>query len=81
MVVLSSEHLTSDISAAFLVASFICLSGAVNTEFIRGRYIHSLDEVTECLRDAVKVCPTSSHRVLFCTGQDTLHSPLGGSFK
>ncbi len=61
MVVLCRELLTSDISAAFLVASFICLSGAVNAEFIRGRYIHSLDEVTECLWDAVKVCPTGSH--------------------
>ncbi|KAI9462804.1 CHAT domain-containing protein [Lactarius psammicola] len=65
MVVLCRELLTSNLSAGFPVVAFTSLSEAVKTEYIRGRSIQSLDEVTECLRDAVKMCPPGSHLVLF----------------
>ncbi len=65
MVVLCRELLTSDLSAGFPAAAFTSLNDVVNTEFHRGLSIQSLDEVVECLRDAVKVCPLGSHRVLY----------------
>ncbi len=64
MVVLSRELLTSNLSAGFPVAAFISLNVAIKAEFIRGR-VQSLDQVIECLRDAVKMCPPGSHLVLF----------------
>ncbi len=64
MVVLCRELLVSDTSGPFPVAAFISLSKAVISEHIRGRSVQSLDEVIECLRDAVKVCPPGSHPVL-----------------
>ncbi|KAH9019572.1 CHAT domain-containing protein [Lactarius deliciosus] len=57
MVVLCRELLTSNISAEFPVAAFKSLDDAVNSEFLRDLPIPLLDEVIECLRDAVKVCP------------------------
>ncbi|KAH9059787.1 CHAT domain-containing protein [Lactarius vividus] len=65
MVVLCRELLTSNISAEFLVAAFKNLDNAVNTEFLRELPIPLLDEVIQCLRDAVKVCPLGSYEVLF----------------
>ncbi|KAH9041480.1 hypothetical protein EDB83DRAFT_2318223 [Lactarius deliciosus] len=67
MVILCRELLTSNVSASFIqvVASTICLlSGAVNIEYSRGQHIQSIDEVVECLRGAVKICPPGSHEVL-----------------
>ncbi|KAH9028206.1 CHAT domain-containing protein [Lactarius pseudohatsudake] len=66
MVVLCRE-LTSNLSvgSGFPVAALMYLGGAVNAEFIRGRYIQPLDEVIECLREAMMMCPPGSHIVLF----------------
>ncbi|KAH9162900.1 CHAT domain-containing protein [Lactarius sanguifluus] len=67
MVILCRELLTSNVSASLfqVVASTICLlSGAVNIEYSRGRHIQSIDEVVECLRGAVNICPPGSHEVL-----------------
>ncbi|KAH9012803.1 CHAT domain-containing protein [Lactarius pseudohatsudake] len=64
MVVLCHELLTSDMSAHFPVAPFISLKDAVIAEFRQGR-LESLDQVIECLRDAVKIRPPESHGVWF----------------
>ncbi|KAH9179047.1 hypothetical protein EDB89DRAFT_770508 [Lactarius sanguifluus] len=64
MVVLCRELLTSDISADFPVAPFIFLKDAVIAEFCEGR-LESLDQVIECLRDAVKIRSPESHGVWF----------------
>ena len=64
MVVLCRELLTSNISADFPVAAFISLDEAFGVKAILGRPIQLLDEVIECLRDAVKVCLPSSYHVL-----------------
>ena len=63
MVVLCRELLTSDFSAFFPTDAFKSLSAAANAEFRRGLPIELLDEVIECLRDAVKVCPPSSYHI------------------
>ena len=65
MVVLCRELLTSDFSASFPTDAFRSLNAAADAEFYRGLPIELLDEVVECLRDAVKVCPptSSSYRV------------------
>ncbi|KAH9047131.1 hypothetical protein EDB84DRAFT_1435058 [Lactarius hengduanensis] len=71
MVVLCRELLqvTSDIPADFPGAAFIYLKQAVNAEFDRGQPVPLLDEVIECLQDAVKMWPllpvSCSHLVLF----------------
>jgi len=75
MVVLCRELLISDISADFPVDAFISLECAVTDEFIRSQYIPLLDEVIECLRDAVKVCPPGSYDVLYA-----LANELGNRF-
>jgi hypothetical protein len=68
MVVLCRELLISDTeslaSADLPIDPFQSLNQAVNAEFVRGRPIHLLDEVIECLRDAVKVCLPDSYDVL-----------------
>ncbi|KAN0128203.1 CHAT domain containing protein [Lactarius tabidus] len=66
MVILCRELLTSDLSAGFPVAAFTSLNGAVDSEFIRGR-VQSLNQVIDCLRDGLVMCPlgSSSHLVLF----------------
>jgi tetratricopeptide (TPR) repeat protein len=60
MVTLCRELLTSNFSGGFPIAAFIFLASAANAEYARGRFIEWLDEVIECLRDAVKVCPLGS---------------------
>lgn len=70
MVDLCHEILTSNYSADFPFGVFKSLSQAFDAEFARGR-VQSLDQVIECLRDAVKMCPSSSHRVLLALA-DTL---------
>jgi CHAT domain-containing protein len=65
MVVLCRELLTSESKTTdFPICAFKSLDQAVDTEFNRRRPIQSLDEVIECLRDAVEVCPPGSY-VLF----------------
>jgi tetratricopeptide (TPR) repeat protein len=61
MVVLCRELLTSNVSADFPIGTFQFLDQAVNVEYNRGRPIRLLDQVIECLRDAVKVCPPDSY--------------------
>ena len=65
MVILCRELLTSNLSASFPDAAFRSLSVAADAIFYRGLPIELLDEVVECLRDAVKVCPPGSFPVLF----------------
>ncbi|KAH9041481.1 CHAT domain-containing protein [Lactarius deliciosus] len=65
MVALCLELLTSDSSADSFVAIFSSLNDAVNSEAKRGLSVKLLDEVTECLRDAVKMCSPGSQPVLF----------------
>ena len=72
MVVLCRELLSSDLSASFLDAAFKFLNVAASTEFRRGLPIELLDEVVECLRDAVKVCRPDSYRV-FVALAEQLH--------
>ena len=62
MVVLCNELITSNKLADFPTDAFISLAEAAEEEFTRGLSIESLDEVIECLRDAVKVCPPGSSR-------------------
>ena len=65
MVVLCRELLTSNISASFPSTAFQSLNRAAEAEFNRrGLPIELLDEVVECLRDAVKVYPPNSYRVV-----------------
>ena len=63
MVVLCRELLTSNLSASFPDAAFTSLNVAADAGFYRGLPIELLDEVVECLRDAVKMCPPSSYLV------------------
>ncbi|KAI9462884.1 CHAT domain-containing protein [Lactarius psammicola] len=65
MVVLCRELLTSNISTDFPDHTFKYLERAVNATSDGGRPIHLLNEVIECLRDAVKVCPPGSYNVLY----------------
>jgi CHAT domain-containing protein/tetratricopeptide (TPR) repeat protein len=66
MVVLGRELLTSNLSAreVFPIAAFVSLANATNAEYRHGRPIELLDEVIECLRDAVEVCPPGSASAL-----------------
>ena len=73
MVVLCRELLTSNLSASFPEATFRSLNMAADAEFHRGLPIELLDEVVECLRDAVKMCPPSSYNV-FVTLAKQLHT-------
>jgi CHAT domain-containing protein/tetratricopeptide (TPR) repeat protein len=61
IVVLCRVLLTSNKSADFPVGAFLSLDQVVGVEVTRGRPIQSIDEVIECLRDAVKVCPPGSY--------------------
>ncbi|KAI9444037.1 CHAT domain-containing protein [Lactarius indigo] len=61
MVDLCRELLTSNISADISVPIFTSFPKAVIAEFYRGRPVQSLDQVIECLREAVKMCPPGSH--------------------
>ena len=65
MVELCRELLASNKSAYFPSAAFMSLNVAAGAEYSRGLTIELLDEVVECLRDAVKVCPPSSYGVFF----------------
>jgi CHAT domain-containing protein/tetratricopeptide (TPR) repeat protein len=67
MVALCRELLASNLSALedFPIAAFMSLTEAVDAEYTRGRPIELLDQVIECLRDAVKVCPPGSDDASF----------------
>jgi hypothetical protein len=67
MVALCRELLTSNLSSFFSSDAFVSLQLAANAEFYRGLPMELLDEVVECLRDAVKLCPLAqdSFPVLF----------------
>jgi len=65
MVVLCRELLTSKISTDDLAAAFPPLNHAIFAAAARGRSAQSLDEVIECLQDAVKMCSPGSHQVLY----------------
>ncbi|KAI9462864.1 CHAT domain-containing protein [Lactarius psammicola] len=63
MVVLCRELLTSDLSAGFSVDAFVSLGEAISADSVHSS--QSLNEVTECLRDAVTMCPPGSPLVFF----------------
>ena len=67
MVALCRELLTSDllVQGVFPLIAFRSMVKAVNSEFTRGLPVELLDEVIECLRDAVKVCPPGSDDASF----------------
>ncbi|KAH9059790.1 CHAT domain-containing protein [Lactarius vividus] len=65
MVALCRELLAPNISTIYPFAACISLCDTVNAEFVRGRSIQPLDAIVECLRDAVKVCPSNSDNLLF----------------
>ena len=69
MVVLCRELLTSNILTDFPIGAFQSLNQSVDFEVTRGRPICLLDDVIECLRDAVKVCPPDSYYVFFALAQ------------
>ena len=73
MAALCRELLTSDLSTAYSCAASLSLNAAAHTEFDRGLPIQLLDEVVDCLRDAVKVCPPNSYDV-FVALVKQLHS-------
>ena len=64
MVALYRELLPSKISTDFPADAFMFLSDAAAAKSIRGRSIQLLNNVIECLRDAVEVCPPGLHRIL-----------------
>ncbi|KAN0134178.1 hypothetical protein V8E53_007950 [Lactarius tabidus] len=65
MVLLCNEILLSGKSAADDTVAFLYLSKAASEEFNRGLPTEMLDEVIECLRDAVNVCPPGSYKVIY----------------
>ena len=69
MVVLCRELLTSNFSTSFPDAAFWSLNRATGIEFNRGLPIELLDEVVECLRGAVKVCPPNPYRVFIALAE------------
>jgi tetratricopeptide (TPR) repeat protein len=71
MVVLCRELLTSK-STDIPVGAFKSLDQAVDAKFNLGLPIQLLDEVIECLRDAVEVCPLGSHDVLYALANQLL---------
>ena len=72
MVELCRELLTSNSSTSFPDAAFKSLNVAADADFNHGLPMGLLDEVVECLRDAVKVCPPDSFPTLFALAK-TLH--------
>jgi CHAT domain-containing protein len=70
MVALCRELLTSNLLAMgdFPIAAFISLASAADAEYGRGHFIEWLDEVIECLRDAVKVYPPGLDHASFRLG-------------
>jgi tetratricopeptide (TPR) repeat protein len=73
MVELCRELLTSNISADFPIGAFQFLDQALIAETIRGRPIRLLDQVIECLRDAVKVCPPDSYHLSIALANQLYH--------
>ena len=69
MIVLCRELLTSNFSTSFPDAAFMSLNRATDVEFNRGLPIELLDEVVECLRDAVKVCPPNFYGVFIALAE------------
>ena len=68
MLILCRELLTSNVSADFPVAAFRALSGAINIECFQGqgRVDAQLgDQIVDCVRDAVKMCPPDFHFVFY----------------
>ena len=65
MVVLCRELLASNISADFPRDAFMSFDQAVHAAFNRGLPIQLLDEVIECLKEAVKVCPPGLYDIWF----------------
>ena len=63
-VVLCRELLTSDFTASFLEVAVTSLHVATDLDFLFELPIELHDEIVECLRDAVKLCPQDSFYTL-----------------
>ena len=72
MVVLCRELLTSDISTSFPEAAFTSLHVAADLGFLFTHPIELQDEIVECLRGAVKVCPLDSFPTLLALAEKLL---------
>ena len=77
MVVLCRELLTNNMSTGVPISAFLYLDMAVDAEFNRRRSIQLQDEVIECLKDAVKVCPPGSCYVLFALANQLFNRFVG----
>ncbi|KAN0134190.1 hypothetical protein V8E53_007962 [Lactarius tabidus] len=64
MVDLCNELLSSTKSELVPTTAFVDLRGAAWALYDRGHPTEMLDEVIECLRDVVKMCPPDSHKVI-----------------
>jgi hypothetical protein len=77
MVVICIELLHSRQSTAILAGAFRCLREAAEIELNRGLPTEMLDEVIECLRDAVKAYPPDSydawHEVMYTLAHTLSH--------
>ena len=72
MVVLCRELLTSDISTSFPEAAFTSLHVAADLGFLFTHPIELQDEIVECLRGAVRVCPLDSFPTLLALAEKLL---------
>ncbi|KAI0292100.1 CHAT domain-containing protein [Multifurca ochricompacta] len=65
MVILCQEllicHSSADYSAGAI--AIVALSGVIIEVFSQGKHVQPLDEVIQCLRDALKICPPDLHVV------------------
>jgi hypothetical protein len=72
MVSLCRELLTSDLSTGKPVDAFTSFGDAADAEFLRENF-QFIDQVIECLRDAVKMCPSGSNLVLLRLANTLCH--------
>ncbi|KAI0293377.1 CHAT domain-containing protein [Multifurca ochricompacta] len=65
MVILCQELLTCHSSADYSAGAIaiVALSGVIIEVFSQGKHVQPLDEVIQCLRDALKICPPDLHVV------------------
>jgi tetratricopeptide (TPR) repeat protein len=69
MVVLCDELLSCSTSELVPTTAFVHLREAVGVEFNRGLPTETLDQVIKCLRNAVKVRPPGSYKVVYALAE------------
>ncbi|KAI0298378.1 CHAT domain-containing protein [Multifurca ochricompacta] len=65
MVILCQELLACHSSVNYPTCAILALDSAISYKFRQWKQVEPLDEVIQCLRDALKIFPPGSHRVLF----------------